>query len=184
MKEQVLVTATGSDRPGIVARLTEEFVKHGANLEESRMALLGGEFAAVILISVDSKQFEGLVAGLAQLKQDGISITTKKTQAGDPNRFRSHISCELSVKGADHEGIVHKIAAYLRDQSVNIESMESEVVGAPETGTPLFCMRAMIKVPPAIPLIELRKSLTAIGDAESVEVELQVQEGQLVGNSL
>lgn len=180
MKEQILVTAAGSDRPGIVARLTEEFVRHGANLEESRMALLGGEFAAVILVSVESSRFDDLIAGLSQLKQDGISITTKKTSPLDAARFSAYVSCDLTVKGADHEGIVHRIAAYLRDQAVNIETMDSEVISAPETGTPLFCMRALIKVPPSISFVDFEKSLMAVGDEESVEVVLYRQKDQLI----
>ncbi|MBZ0186776.1 MAG: hypothetical protein K8F91_11050, partial [Candidatus Obscuribacterales bacterium] len=46
MNNQLLVTAVGEDRPGIVARVTEVLSGHGANLEASRMAILGGEFAA------------------------------------------------------------------------------------------------------------------------------------------
>ncbi|MGH9553525.1 MAG: glycine cleavage system protein R [Terriglobales bacterium] len=173
MKKQFVVTATGEDRPGIVARLTEVFVKNGANLEESRMALLGGEFAAIILISVPEEQIDQLKSGLASLKSLNIVASTKETQKLHPDRFKGYIAYELKIDGADHEGIVHTVSSYLHDRSANIQSMESEIVHAPETGTPLFCMKAIVLVPPSLSLNELRKSLTALGDKESVEIEVR-----------
>lgn len=174
MKSQLLVTATGEDRPGIVARLTEVFVKHGANLEESRMALLGGEFAAIILVSLPEEKIAGLNHELAALRNESIVVSTKSTQPLPPDKLKGYIPCELTVSGADHEGIVHKISAYLRDHSINIQSMDSDVVHAPVTGTPLFCMRATVQLPPSVPVSSLRKSLAEIGDAESVEVDVRM----------
>lgn len=174
MKSQLLVTATGADRPGIVARLTEVFVKHGANLEESRMALLGGEFAAIILVSVPEDKIAPLNHELAGLKQEEITVSTKSTQPVSAERFKGYVPCELTVSGADHEGIVHTVSSYLRDHSINIQLMESDVVPAPVTGTPLFCMKATVQVPPSLALSELRRRLTEIGDKQSVEIELRM----------
>jgi glycine cleavage system transcriptional repressor len=174
MTSQLLVTATGEDRPGIVARLTQVFVKHGANLKESRMALLGGEFAAIILIVIPEDKIVNLTHELASLRNESITVTTKATQPVDPERMKGHVPCELTVSGADHEGIVHTVSSYLHDRAINIQSMESDVVHAPVTGTPLFCMKATVQVPASIALSELRKSLIEIGDKESVEIDVRM----------
>src|SRR5271165_5577240 len=117
MKSQLLVTAIGEDRPGIVAHLTETFVKHGANLEDSRMAILGGEFAAIILVSVPSDQCDCLKKELSNLKD--IVVSTRTTNMPMPGRFTGYVPYDLLVNGADHEGIVHKVSAFLRDRSIN-----------------------------------------------------------------
>src|SRR5688572_29579843 len=150
MRTQLLVTATGQDRPGIVARLSEVFVAHSANLEESRMALLGGEFAAIILLTLDASRIETLQKALAELNQEDIAVSSKPTSYGEPGKFKGYIPFELEVSGADHEGIVHRVTRFLRESSINIQSMESGVVNAPITGTPLFCMRATVQVPPSM----------------------------------
>lgn len=173
MKSQLLVTATGEDRPGIVARISEVLVFHGANLEESRMALLGGEFAAIMLVTVEADRVDALTGALSDLQGEAITISTKRTSPLSPDRFRGYSSCELTVNGADHEGIVFRVARFLQDRSVNIQSMESDVVNAPVTGTPLFCMRATLNVPPSLSVSELKKNLSAIGDEESVEIEVK-----------
>jgi glycine cleavage system transcriptional repressor len=174
LKTQLLVTATGEDRPGIVARLTELFVKHGANLEESRMALLGGEFAAIMLVSLPEAKIAPLNHTLAALSSESIVVTTKATKPIDPERFRGYVPCRLTVSGADHEGIVHTVSSYLLSRSINIQDMESDVVYAPITGTPLFAMKATVQVPPAIAVSDLRRSLSEIGDKESVEIQVHM----------
>jgi glycine cleavage system transcriptional repressor len=172
MKSQLLITATGQDRPGIVARITAVLIEHGANLEDSRMALLGGEFAAIMLVSVEAERVDSMSRALGALASEGITVSARQTAAFDPDRFRGYLTCELTVSGADHEGIVHEIARFLKDQSINIQSMDSKIVSAPVTGTPLFCMRATVQVPPALSISDLRRNLTAVGDKESVDIEL------------
>src|SRR5205814_5754430 len=44
------VTAIGSDRPGIVAAVTGALVQIGANLEDTEMAVLGGQFAMMLVV--------------------------------------------------------------------------------------------------------------------------------------
>ena len=47
----LVVTAVGRDRPGIVAELTAAVAACRANVADSRMALLGGEFALMMPVS-------------------------------------------------------------------------------------------------------------------------------------
>lgn len=173
MKTEVLVTAFGEDRPGIVARLTEVFVKNQANLEESRMCILGGEFAAIMLVTLPKDSIAGLNRDLESLKSSHTIVAhTKETRALAPDRFKGHAPYKLKVRGADHEGIVHKVSSFLRDHSINIQEVETGVTPAPETGTPLFSMTATILVPDKITQKELRKSFSEIADAESVDIDI------------
>jgi glycine cleavage system regulatory protein len=61
--------------------------------------------------------------------------------------------------------------------------METELVPAPETGTPLFCMNAIVSVPPSIDFKKLNEELGAIGAEEAVEVDIAtyIEAGQEVG---
>jgi len=176
MRTQLLVTSIGEDRPGIVACLTEVFVANSANLEESRMAILGGEFAAIMLVSIATNNVPTLERDLAKLQTQGISVTARRTENLDPNRFAGYSNFEIFLKGADHEGIVHKVSSFLHDQSINIQSVETTVVPAPVTGSPLFQMSALVLVPPSLSAAELKKKLDAIADQETVDIELRALE--------
>ena len=172
MRTQLLVTSVGEDRPGIVARLTEVFVAHGANLEESRMAILGGEFAAIMLISVAADNEQTLSDALAKLHSEGITCSHKRTAQLKADRFEGYTNHRIVLKGADHEGIVFRVSTYLKDNSINIQAVDTQVVAAPETGSPLFQMTAILLVPPSCRLSALKKDLDRIADEESVDIEL------------
>ncbi len=173
MKNHLVITAVGEDRPGIVAHLAEVFVKNSANMEESRMAILGGEFAVIGLVTVPSEAIDGLNRDLDALKSEGISVTVRNTRPLSTERFAGYTTYTISVSGADHEGIVHRISMFLRDRAINIQSVETGIVNAPETGSPLFCMSGTVQVPPSISLQELQKNLNAIGDEECVDVKIK-----------
>jgi glycine cleavage system transcriptional repressor len=162
MKTQLLVTLVGEDKPGIVARVTAIFVDNGANLEESRMAILGGEFAAIMLVSVEEGKAEQLDKALQKLSSEGLTLTTKKTRKGEAAKGLEQYT--LTLRGADHEGIVHSVATYLREKEINIEALETAVENAPVAGTPLFSM-----------LEELRRKLDEIAKNESVDINLDAK---------
>ncbi len=172
MRTQLLVTSVGEDRPGIVARLTEIFVANNANLEESRMAILGGEFAAIMLVSLPAANLASLEKDLAKLQTEGISASARKTEVKDPQRYRAYESYEILLKGADHEGIVHTVSCQLRDLRINIQTVETLVVHAPVSGSPLFQLRAMVQAPPDLSRAQLKESLDKIAAQESVDIEL------------
>jgi len=182
MKNQLLITAIGEDRPGIVATLTEIVAKHGGNLEASRMALLGGEFAAISLVTVPADESDALETALNTLTKKDLTIVCKKTRGISPDRFAGHTFYKIALTGADHEGIVHKISAHLRDLNINFQAVETDIVNAPETGSPLFTMHASIAVPPSISYDALSKDLAKIADEEAVEIDLvssAVLEGEM-----
>jgi len=48
---QMVLTAVGPDRPGIVQAISSAIYESGANIEDSRMAVLAGDFALIVLFS-------------------------------------------------------------------------------------------------------------------------------------
>ncbi|HMW93065.1 MAG TPA: ACT domain-containing protein [Candidatus Obscuribacter sp.] len=171
MRTQLLVTAFGEDRPGIVARLTEVVSGHGGNLEASRMSLLGGEFAAISLVTVPEHRSNELQGALTALSKEGLTVLFKVTKASQ-DRFAGHSFYTIHLTGADHEGIVHRLSSHLKEAKINIQRVDTEVVNAPHTGSPLFTMHAEIAVPAAIAYDALAKDLAAIAEELSVEIDL------------
>ena len=50
MQQLTVITAVGSDRPGVVHDLTRAVLECGGNIVESRMSALGSEFAMLLLV--------------------------------------------------------------------------------------------------------------------------------------
>ncbi|MCA9123851.1 MAG: glycine cleavage system protein R [Planctomycetaceae bacterium] len=172
MKSFLLVTITCPDRPGIVERVTDVVVAHGGNWEESRFARLGGDFAGIVMISVAADRAEKLTAALSLLATDKITVAVKRTSPNVQAASKEHTLCVLRLKGADHEGIVHDVAAYLAKHNINVESMETELVAAPMSAAPLFQMEAQLELPVSLTIEDLRENLQLIGDQLGVDIEV------------
>ena len=78
MPKTFVLTLTGPDRIGFVDEVTGLLLERGGNVETSRMARLGGEFAVLMLVSMPTEQFpslEGIIHEVAHyLSEHGISI--------------------------------------------------------------------------------------------------------------
>src|SRR6476660_1378077 len=61
---QLIITAVGPDRPGIVGELTSHLHAAGANLLDTRMVNLRGEFAMMILLEAPD------TAAIEKLRRD------------------------------------------------------------------------------------------------------------------
>lgn len=173
-KEYLVVTTVGPDRRGTVEKITEVIVSHQANIEESRMARLGGEFAVIMLLSLPGEKEEALLAGLDTLKEQNLTVITRRTNLSRLEMFQGFVPYEISVIGADHEGIVHRVAHYLASEKIQVEMMETQVSRAPTTGTPIFAMEAMVQAPPELTLPQLRHKLAGLADELGVDIEVRV----------
>lgn len=176
MKKHIVLTLTGHDRIGLVERVTRLVLDCNGNVEESRMAHLGGEFAMLMLFTLDEEKSVDLKEKLAALEKEGFSVTFCETEPGDPNRFAGWLPYEIFVNGADHEGIIHRITNYLARKNINIETMETHMVKAPMSGTPLFLMEGIVVVPP-----DLKHSwvdeLIDVGDELNVDIQVSPYTG-------
>jgi glycine cleavage system transcriptional repressor len=143
MRKNIVLTLTGSDRVGIVDSVTELLVKYDGNVETSRMARLGGEFAMLMLISIPEEQLANLEQGVQGLHAQGFQVTTKVTGQSHEHKYNGWLPYQIEVHGADHEGIVHQVAHYLTQRGINIESMDTGIVPAPMSGTLFFSMSAV-----------------------------------------
>ena len=79
MRKNFVLTLTGADRIGIVESLTKVLLDRGGNVETSRMARLGGEFAVLMLVSLPEEQLADLDGDLAGLVARGYKVTTATT---------------------------------------------------------------------------------------------------------
>jgi glycine cleavage system regulatory protein len=100
-----------------------------------------------------------------------MTVAVKVTRPAASDSLAGYVQYELRLAGADHEGIVHTVSHYLAGHGINVESMETEVVPAPVSASPLFRMVAQIKVPPELPLAELNSNLEVIGEELGVDIE-------------
>src|SRR5689334_8814135 len=174
MNKNIVFTLTGHDRVGLVEEIMNVMVRHGGNVETSRMARLGGEFAMLALVALEEKDLTDFEADLGKLRDEGFQIALAQTQSDHAKKFAGWLPYQIEVIGADHEGIIYEIARHLAGLGINIEDVETTTTPAPMSGTPLFKMEATFLVPPQLPFHQWDDSLEEIGDKLNVTVKVTV----------
>ena len=172
MRQNLVMTVTGNDRIGIVEEITGLVLSFEGNVEASKMARLGGEFAMLMLVSVPAKRFDAFREAVRGLREKDYKVSTRETKRGFSKRFAGWATYEIQVKGADHEGIIHEIAHHLAQQGVNIETIETGTEPASMSGGMLFTMTAVVMIPPTLDVEAVREELEDVGDQLNVDTEV------------
>jgi glycine cleavage system transcriptional repressor len=171
MRKYAIVTAVGSDRVGIVDDIAREILDQSCNIEESRMALLGGDFAALLLVSGEADAVESLIREAPSFGTKlALAVQARATSA--PLETVDALPYLLESASFDTPGIVHSITAVLRRAGINISSMETDTAPAPWTGAPMFTVRARIAVPRSVSIAELRSDLRALEGEFNLDLTL------------
>jgi glycine cleavage system transcriptional repressor len=171
MRKQLVLTASGRDCVGIVEKMTELLLQFDGNVESSRMMRLGGDFAMLMAITAPEEKIEELRGALSEFHYAAFDVQTRLSEVSEPDETAA-TPCAITVLGADHMGIIHKISSYLSEQGLNLETVTTEVVAAPMSGSPLFTMSAVVKVPPQLEVDDLREALSFIGDEMGVDTKV------------
>jgi len=171
-REWSVLTAIGTDRVGIVDDISGKVMENGCNIEESKMAVLGREFAIIMLVSGTPEAVASLAGRLLTPAADlGMRIELKKTrEPAEAEKGRPYL---LETSSLDTPGIVHSVTALLRKHGVNIEDLETETAAAPWTGAPLFRMRAHLIVPSSVSVTRLKEEFVRLQETQDLDIDLK-----------
>lgn len=171
--ENLILIAVGPDSVGLVRKISEFIVERGCNIEDSKMAVLGGEFAIILLISGEARKLSDVERSREELSsQTGLNVWVKQPTGKKPQS--PSLPYKLTASCMDHPGVVYRLSSVLSSLGINIESMETDTYSAPVSGTPIFRMEAMISIPVALNIHSLRARLTEIENEENIDIDLSL----------
>ena len=157
------VSAVGLDRPGIIAGVAERLAAHGANVTDSRMAILRGHFAMTLI--VEGAEREALAADLETLGTLETFSVAEVAEAAD--HARSQPNAVVSVHGADHPGILAAVTRALAGADVNVCDVQTRLAGD------LYAMVIDVAVPEGLSLDALDARLQAAAAEQGVRLTLR-----------
>ncbi|MCH8029365.1 MAG: hypothetical protein IH874_05490 [Candidatus Dadabacteria bacterium] len=171
MKRYFSITSIGDDRPGIVAAVSEVIYKLGANIEDSSMTILKGQFAMILIVSMDDGLDKGGFRGLREAL--GLHITVEELDRAqlDEHVVPSGTPHIISAIGTDKPGIVYGLSKLLSSKGINITDMSTKVI--PGEDTPVYTMVIEITVPAGIEIDKVEEELSELGRELSVDFSLR-----------
>lgn len=123
--QQLVLTAIGEDRSGIVSELTQLVSDCHCNIIDSRIAILGSEFTFIMLLTGDMAAISRVEHTLPIKSMELGLLTMMK-------RTNSHHDCEfcagynLEYTGIDTPGTLSKVTKFFAEQNVSIASLKSD----------------------------------------------------------
>jgi glycine cleavage system transcriptional repressor len=136
-KRFYFLTAVGSDRPGLVARVTGTLVSYGCNLEDSTMMRLGSEFGMFVIFTASAAIPLGKIKNENALKALFVDIKSISAQAASFKKVKNDLWI-VRVHGADQAGLVHDVTACLAKHGFNITDLTTHRTGGRVPGYILF----------------------------------------------
>lgn len=169
---ELVMTAVGPDRPGLVGELTKHLFEGSVNVADSRMVNLRGQFALVVLVEGTDDALTKIRARLpAVAEKAGLALTfaadaaTSARSSGVPYRLKTY--------SMDQPGIVHRFTELLRQRGINIEELSTRLGASPFAGTPLFVMQITMSVPLEVNVNVLRRDLETLSGELNCDVDLE-----------
>lgn len=168
----LVISALGEDRPGIVNELARLVSDTGCNIEDSRMTVLGGDFAVILLVDGRWNELAKLEAALPGLERRlGLTISAKRTRPA--RREGSLLPYSVEVVSIDHPGIVHQLANFFSSREINIRDMATTTYAAAHTGTPMFSVQITVDVPAAMHIARLREDFMDFCDQLNLDAIIE-----------
>jgi glycine cleavage system transcriptional repressor len=172
----LVISALGQDRPGIVKALSKKILDEGCNITDSRMTVLGGEFAVLILTEGHWNTLAKLESALPDLEQElDLTIISKRTEQKTPSN--NLLPYMVEVVSMDHPGIVNQLAEFFSNRKINIEDMMTTSYSAAHTGTPMFSVHMSVGIPADIHIAGLREEFMDYCDSLNLDAVIEPIKG-------
>ena len=178
MQNYLVVSVLAADRPGIANDLTTIATEHNCNIVDSRMVVLGGEFAVVMMLSGSWNSIAKFEDALSSLeKKLGLLTLVKRTEL--PQNTTSLMPYGIQVVALDNPGIIKDISTFFSSQSINIENLQTDSYKAPHTAAPMLILNMTVNIPVGMHIADLREQFTIFCDDLNLDASMEPLKGHL-----
>lgn len=175
-KNYLVLSALGRDKPGIVDKLSKAIFDLGCNITDTRMTVLGGEFALLQMIEGQWNQLAKLEDSISELA-DRLGLTMISRRTEERSLGSGLLPYMVDVVALDHPGIVHHLASFFSQRGINIEDMNTSSYSAAHTGTQMFAVHLTVGIPGNLQLAALRDDFMEFCDSMNLDAVLEPVKG-------
>lgn len=175
MSNHLVVTAMGTDRPGIVSRFARLASDCDCDIVDSRMALFGNEFTLIMMLSGSWSSIAKMESSLPSLSVELELMTVmKRTSKHTPQQYISRL--EVNIHGLNQQGTMKRITQFLADRSLDLAAVRSHADENVQE-EPIQNISLTINVPEKVDLITLETSINSLADDMSLTCTIKRMQG-------
>lgn len=176
-RQNWLLTVTGKDGAGIIAKITGFLYNLKFNLEDISMTILDGEFAMMLVFhgASSAKTMALLSAHLRTYEKDQLlncflKPLTEKLKRGEVHA-KGTSRYLITALGRDKTGIVYKISHALAQHHLNITDLNSKILG--EGPRCIYSMLLEVDVPFQFPIDKLERAMRRLQRELKIEIRIK-----------
>lgn len=170
LERSLVLTFSGPDKTGIVFELSNVVHTQKGNVEESRMTLLGQDFALLMLISVDANQADTLKDEITkQFPEFNVSFRDTASKKGFQGPVRI---LHVTFDGPDQPGVLSAMSNIFLKNQISVRDLETDTSSAPFAGYKVFGLKSVIAVPNSTDLAQLDDDISAFEEEYGVDVTI------------
>ncbi len=160
MTNNLLLTITGPDLPGMEDVLNQTVSRHRARSLSSHMAHMGGRFASIMFISVSPEELSGLTRDLKSMKEEGVKVQFDAMNPDDLPHKERHLLMNLIADEAPE--LVTDVSRLLGEQHIRISELHTDTITAPCTGEHLQSIQAHLCAPDGTDVDTVRERIESL----------------------
>lgn len=175
-KNHLVLSALGKDRPGIIDRLSKAIFDNDCSIADSRMTVLGGTFAILLMVEGPWDRLARLEDQIGDLQKElALTIISQRTEPRSP--AGDLLPYGVDVVALDHPGIVNSLASFFSQRGINIEDMSTACYAAAHTGAPMYSVHMSVGIPSKLHISALREEFMDFCDAMNLDAVLEPIKG-------
>lgn len=125
MNNFLVVTAIGSDRPGIVNELTQLVMETNCNIVDSRLAVFGNEFTLILLLSGQWNAITRFENDLS-IRSAELELITLMKRTSEHQLVSYTNQMVIKLDGKDAPGCIGQFTQYLAQQQIDLSSFRTK----------------------------------------------------------
>ena len=169
---QLVLSALGEDKPGIIDELSRSVMDCGCTIIDSRMAILGGDFALLLQVGGNWNNVAKLEGQIKSLEERlGLAITSRRTTEKESRK--DLLPYGVDVVALDQPGIVHNLARFFSQRKINIQEMVTSSYAAAHSGTPMFSVHLTVDIPAKTQISTLREEFMDFCDQLNLDAIIE-----------
>lgn len=127
MTQHLVITAVGTDRPGVCNQVVELVTQSGCNIIDSRIALFGNEFTLIMLLSGSTNTITRVETTLPLLGQEHDLITMMKRTSTHDHQDNAY-TVEVFIESEDKVGLTEKFTQFFADREIGMASLSAQTI--------------------------------------------------------
>ncbi|MDR9826020.1 glycine cleavage system protein R [Vibrio sp. FNV 38] len=134
MNQHLVITAVGSDRPGVCNQLVHHVTSAGCNIIDSRIALFGSEFTLIMLISGNVPAVTRVETTLPLLGQELDLITIMK-RTKDHTEPSNAYKLDVVIESEDRIGLTEQVTHFFAERDIGLDALSAQTLSKQKLGS-------------------------------------------------